>query len=204
MIAMKSMAVDRFYDEDQRVRNPDDEVFQLFSKHCLDIVKGRLVRAASKCNLHFTEKIGRTGESRSSKVTDVKSLILHYTQLTEVTKQNQETLYYIFYDSFDNNWDFDEETNLMMKLQFVYDGDMKSLGVQKGDVAKCFSSKKQDQIRNIRKAIIRTHPELNIQVRRVDEESEYDRRRRELGIFYVKPTNDNKVSRLKFSFHYLL
>jgi hypothetical protein len=191
-----AIAIDRFYDENQRVRNHDDDVFVLFAQHCLDIVKGRFVRAASKLNLQYKDEIGRTGETRTLNVTDVKSLIKHYTQMSEVTERDQKSFYYILYDSFETDWEVTEEATLMAKLRYEYEGDMKELGVLKGDVAKCLSSKKQDQVKNIKKAVIKTHPSLNVQLKRVDQENEYERGRKEMGLFYVKAITQDKVSKI--------
>jgi len=193
MLGFKELHVDCFYDGQSVKKSKDEKLFEDFSKHCIDIVKGRMVRAAMKLNLTYTAQIGSTRETRTLPVVDSKSIIKHFTQKETITERDQRCFYYIIHGSFESNWDIQEETTLMQNLGYVYNRNVKEMGMLKGDIAKLVSQKKQDQVKNLRKAICATHPSLDIQVTRVDMGTEYEKNRKEQGIFYLKPVPENKV-----------
>jgi len=109
-------------------------------------------------------------------VTDQKSLIKFFSEKEKLSSTDLDHLYQLFYGGWPNDWEKKMEETLMDQLGLVYENQVADMeNVRKGDVAKLLVAKKGDNIKYIRKAIVKVHPEANIQITRVNKETPYVR-----------------------------
>jgi hypothetical protein len=179
-----------FFTKKQRLlEGIDKSLYDDLSDYAVEFASAKVVQLARDRNLSCSSNRGRT------LVVTFKDVIRHFRQITLVTKQNQEDLSYLFDGGWSKFWNIAEEKILMNRKGLKYEENENQSSAMKGDVAKLLMDKKNQCIKNLRKAVIKVHEALNVQVKSTEGKEHYKRGRKDLGLTFVHPVK-KKVRKL--------
>jgi hypothetical protein len=197
---------DSFYDDKQLLKLPKHGQYASISKWAKAKVQARMVEAAIALDLKYTRQVKckKSSETLFCPVNTMKTLILHFNQVEEVTIADQDHMYDILYECFDDGWEVLEEETIMKQMNLSYDKaslmeQKTNVGAIKGDVSKLFTVKHNDQMKRIRKGVIAKHPTLNVVKTQSDGVAGYDRDRKKKRVYYIASIKKESTASAKVS-----